>query len=48
MVIRGGENLFPVEIEDVLFQHPAVASVQVDRRARRAYGRGIDGVGGPA
>jgi fatty-acyl-CoA synthase len=29
MVIRGGENLFPVEIEDVLFQHPAVASVQV-------------------
>jgi fatty-acyl-CoA synthase len=29
MVIRGGENLFPVEIEEVLFQHPAVASVQV-------------------
>ncbi len=29
MVIRGGENLYPVEIEDVLFQHPAVASAQV-------------------
>jgi fatty-acyl-CoA synthase len=29
MVIRGGENLYPVEIEEVLFQHPAVASVQV-------------------
>jgi fatty-acyl-CoA synthase len=29
MVIRGGENLFPAEIENVLFQHPAVASVQV-------------------
>src|SRR5437667_7983075 len=29
MVIRGGENLHPVEIEEVLFQHPAVASVQV-------------------
>jgi fatty-acyl-CoA synthase len=29
MVIRGGENLFPVEIEECLFQHPAVASVQV-------------------
>ena len=29
MVIRGGENLFPVEIEELLFQHPAVASVQV-------------------
>ncbi|MBI2765204.1 MAG: AMP-binding protein [Chloroflexi bacterium] len=29
MVIRGGENLFPKEIEDVIFEHPAVASVQV-------------------
>jgi fatty-acyl-CoA synthase len=29
MVIRGGENLYPAEIEDVLFQHPAVASAQV-------------------
>ena len=29
MVIRGGENISPAEIEDVLFQHPAVASAQV-------------------
>ena len=29
MVIRGGENLFPREIEEVLFQHPAVGSAQV-------------------
>ena len=29
MVIRGGENVFPAEIENVLFQHPAVASAQV-------------------
>src|SRR2546428_1274599 len=29
MVIRGGENLYPAEIEDALFQHPAVASAQV-------------------
>jgi fatty-acyl-CoA synthase len=29
MVIRGGENLYPVEIEQALFQHPAVASAQV-------------------
>ena len=29
MVIRGGENLYPREIEEVLFQHPAVASAQV-------------------
>jgi fatty-acyl-CoA synthase len=36
MVIRGGENLYPREIEEVLFQHPDVASAQVigvpDRR----------------
>jgi fatty-acyl-CoA synthase len=29
MVIRGGENLFPREIEEYLFRHPAVADVQV-------------------
>jgi fatty-acyl-CoA synthase len=29
MIIRGGENLFPVEIEEVLYQHPAVAEVAV-------------------
>ena len=29
MVIRGGENLFPREIEDFLFTHPAIAEVQV-------------------
>ena len=29
MVIRGGENLFPTEIEHVLIRHPQVADVQV-------------------
>lgn len=29
MIIRGGENLFPVEIEEVLYQHPAVAEAAV-------------------
>ncbi len=29
LVIRGGENIYPREIEEVLFQHPAVASAQV-------------------
>ena len=36
MIIRGGENIYPREIEELLFKHPAVASVQVvgvpDRR----------------
>ncbi|MEZ5259304.1 MAG: AMP-binding protein, partial [Ilumatobacteraceae bacterium] len=29
MIIRGGENLFPVEIEEVLMRHPAIAEVAV-------------------
>ena len=29
MVIRGGENIYPREIEEVLYQHPAVAGAQV-------------------
>jgi len=29
MVIRGGENIYPREIEEVLFRHPCVAAVQV-------------------
>jgi fatty-acyl-CoA synthase len=29
MIIRGGENIYPREIEDVLFEHDAVAEVAV-------------------
>jgi len=29
MVIRGGENLFPAEIEEVLLRHPSIANAQV-------------------
>ncbi|MBY4898971.1 AMP-binding protein [Cupriavidus sp. AU9028] len=29
MVIRGGENIYPREIEEFLFRHPAVQAVQV-------------------
>ena len=29
MVIRGGENVYPREVEEFLFRHPKVASVQI-------------------
>ena len=29
MIIRGGENLFPVEIENVLLEHPDISEVAV-------------------
>ncbi len=29
MVIRSGENIYPFEVEDVLYGHPAVSDVQV-------------------
>jgi fatty-acyl-CoA synthase len=29
MIIRGGENIYPRELEDLLFKHPAVAEVAV-------------------
>ncbi|HTW71290.1 MAG TPA: AMP-binding protein, partial [Acetobacteraceae bacterium] len=29
MVIRGGENIYPREVEEFLYAHPAVADVQV-------------------
>ena len=44
MFIVGGFNAYPAEIEQVLATHPGVAQVAVDRRARRAAGRGGQGV----
>jgi fatty-acyl-CoA synthase len=29
MVIRGGENIYPREIEEFLYRHPAILDVQV-------------------
>ncbi|MCP5027862.1 MAG: AMP-binding protein [Actinomycetia bacterium] len=54
MIIRGGENLFPAEIEEVLMRHPAIAEVAVvglpDERMGEivaAFVRGADGVEAP-
>jgi fatty-acyl-CoA synthase len=45
MIIRGGENIFPAEIEDALRRHPAVADVAVvgvpDRRLGEVVGAAV-------
>ena len=38
MVIRGGENLYPREIEEFLFRHPKIQEVQVFGVADPTYG----------
>jgi fatty-acyl-CoA synthase len=38
MVIRGGENLYPREIEEFLFRHPKIQEVQVFGVADAKYG----------
>ncbi len=38
MVIRGGENIYPREIEEFLYRHPAIADVQVFGVADAKFG----------
>jgi len=38
LIIRGGENIHPLEIENCLFQHPAVAEVSVVGVPDERYG----------
>ena len=48
MVIRGGENIYPREVEEFLHTHPGRARGGRDRRARRPLRRGADGLDPPA
>ncbi len=41
MIIRGGENIYPKEIEDFLYTHPAVRDVQVIGVPDKQYGEEI-------
>ena len=41
MIIRGGENIYPKEIEEFLYTHPAVKDVQVIGVPSKVYGEEI-------
>jgi fatty-acyl-CoA synthase len=41
MVIRGGENIYPREIEEFLYTHPAIADVQVIGVPDERYGEEV-------
>jgi len=41
MIIRGGENIYPREIEEFLFTHPKVANAQVIGIADKKYGEQV-------
>ena len=41
MIIRGGENIFPKEVEEFLYGHPKVANVQVVGIPDRKYGEQV-------
>ena len=47
MIIRGGENIYPREIEDVLFAHPARGRRRRRRHPRRQVGRAGRGLRAP-
>ena len=38
MVIRGGENVYPREVEEFLYRHPKIAQVQVFGVPDKKYG----------
>ena len=42
MIIRGGENLYPKEIEDFLYTHPKIQDVQVIGVPDKDYGEEVD------
>ncbi len=47
MIIRGGENIYPKEIEELLFAHPEVAEIAVVGVPDEKYGEQVVSVRAP-
>ena len=41
MIITGGENVYPAEVESALMRHPAIAEVAVIGETHEQWGEGI-------
>lgn len=48
LIIRGGENIYPLDIENALFEHPAVAEVSVVGVPDERYGECVAAFIGPS
>ena len=48
MIVSGGENIYPVEVEEVLSQHPGVADVAVIGVADERWGEAVTALVVPA
>jgi fatty-acyl-CoA synthase len=44
MIVSGGENVYPREIEDVLYQHPAIAEAAVIGVPDDQWGEGVKAI----
>ena len=44
MIIRGGENIYPRELEEILFEHPSVAEVAVVGLTDEKWGEAVTAV----
>jgi len=41
MIVSGGENIYPAEVEDVVHEHPAVAAVAVTGTSHEKWGQAV-------